>query len=59
MTLCSCVTASTRTEKVDSLTCESLTTFPEVVDSFPKNVDFVRILFTSHLNYLQMQVSDI
>jgi len=35
--------------KVDSFTWESLTTFAEVVDSFPKNVDFRQILFTLHL----------
>ena len=28
---------------------KKLTTFPETVDSFPKNVDFERILLTFHL----------
>ena len=37
------------TEKVDWLTWERMTAITDVVDSFPKNVDFVRILFTSHL----------
>lgn len=36
-------------EKVDLLTWEKLTTFTEVVDSIPENVDFVRILFIFHL----------
>ena len=45
---------STHTEKVDSLSWKSLTTFTEKVDSFPKNVDFVRILFTLHLFLLTL-----
>jgi hypothetical protein len=34
---------------VDCPVWEQLTTFPELVDAFPNNVDFVRILFTPHL----------
>ena len=33
----------THTERVDSFYWKQLTTFPELVDPFPKNVDFVRI----------------
>ena len=39
-------------EKVDLLIWERLTTFPEMVDSFPKNVDSVRILFTRHTSFV-------
>ena len=39
---------------VDLFYWDKLTTFAEVVDFFPKNVDFVRILFTLHLFLLTL-----
>lgn len=37
--------------KQDSYSCFVLS-FPDLVDSFPKNVDFVRILFTHHTSFV-------
>ncbi len=45
------------TEKVDSPYWKKLTTFPELVDSFAKNVDFVRILLTLHTIFVYFVLS--